>query len=106
MKTEHYDPPIADEQAEYERAAELHHAASKIHEKLLSEINEIDPELQAARTELSTAKEKVSMVEKRIFKRLDAIYILNGFICEEFLEREEEEEDDYADGFWPQGLEE
>ncbi len=93
MTTEHYDPPTADAQAECERAVELHHAASKIHEKLLSEIREINTELEAAKTELSTAKEKVSMVEKRIYRRLDKIYTLNGFICEEFFEIEEEEEE-------------
>ena len=49
MTTEHYDPPTADAQAECERAVELHHAASKIHEKLLSEIREINTELEAAK---------------------------------------------------------
>ncbi len=104
MKTEHYDPPIADEQAEYERAAELHHAASKIHEKLLSEIEkkkslfsvkleELD-ELQRmamiAESRADLASEEIRFYEEEVELATQSLVTLEGFICE-LIKKEEEE---------------
>jgi hypothetical protein len=113
MKTEHYNPPIADELAAHEecrrrpemvdkelqRACELHLAAEKIREMLF-------PEIRGKRSELDEAQLRVQLLKNEIDNMSKLTGLLGMLLCEDRFEMEEKEEDDYADGFWPQGLEE
>ncbi len=113
MTAEHYCPPTADQLAAYEecrrrpemvdkelqRACELHLAAEKIREIL-------SPEIRGMRSELDEAQLRVQLLKNEIDGRSKLTSLLGILLCEDRFEMEEEEEDDYADGFWPQGLEE
>ena len=120
MTTEHYDPPTADELAAHEECrrrpemvdkdmeerVELSFLAEKMREMLSRNIWIVSFELEAKKYEQSRAEFEVENLKVELSQKKKLAVSLGMLLCEDRFEMEEEEEDDYADGFWPQGLEE